>query len=282
VTLASRYWSSLTGGNGVPVPRARGRAGYGLGRRYLAALLGISLPPRPPAAQPPHRMTTETIPTGTPTANQPPSQATGALEADLTSVPRRRTAPPRRGWVLATGLSFAAGFVALAITFATGPGGPSSQTAGGPPGTEDPRTGETELPVPGDVGNNPPSSAGETPTLVPQTAVRFGAQTFPEVAQCEFLTGPGTVPAEGAAVLLATGIDRVTRYGATLTFTSAGWEAVTKIGTENDADQPFTLSIHAVSPEQAAELATGAPITGEPGRLLDTTSVIRNDVLGAC
>lgn len=45
--LAVRYWASLLGARRRSLyPAPRGRAGYSLGRRYLAALLGVRLPSR--------------------------------------------------------------------------------------------------------------------------------------------------------------------------------------------------------------------------------------------
>jgi len=49
--LVNRYWSSLTGSPQAATPPGRGRAGYSFVRRYIAALLGISLPPHPPQPQ---------------------------------------------------------------------------------------------------------------------------------------------------------------------------------------------------------------------------------------
>lgn len=46
--LAVRYWASLLGARhrSSMYPASRGRAGYSLGRRYVAALLGVRLPSR--------------------------------------------------------------------------------------------------------------------------------------------------------------------------------------------------------------------------------------------
>lgn len=87
MTFTRRYWASLTGRDGVSSHPERGRTGYSLGRRYLAALLGISLPTRPTDA----------------------SGTKWVLSGDLMD-----PAPPatrlRRKWAIATGLAVTAAF----------------------------------------------------------------------------------------------------------------------------------------------------------------------------
>lgn len=237
MSLASRYWASLTGRVAAPAPPQRGQTGYSLRRRYVAALLGITLSPTTSVAPQPSPAVSQTTP---------------------------RPARFGRGWALAAGMAVG-GLAVFSVVFVAGSGG-------SPVG-----------------GMAPPSFTESVPTGADgPERFSFRPRDTNEVSMCVTLTGEGTVPRQGAAVLMVHDSGEsgdFAHFGARLTFYGDHWRADIVLGGREDAGKRFALYIFAVSPEIAEQLASrGTMMAGEiPGeQLLDAMGVTRTGGTGNC
>src|SRR5262245_15422588 len=191
----------------------RGREGYSFGRRYVAALLGISLPPRPKTIPVAARQTFQAHTATWDAPTFPPP--TPVLAGNTFAAPRQRH---RNAWTLTTGWALGGAFVLAALFFVTvnhdsggaGSAAPISTTGAGE------STMDTAYPVP------------------PYNDFSFDDTNL--VPQCATLYGTGSLPPEGAAVIWVRPLgDLYIHYGGQVYFDEGiGWQADVRIGAAED------------------------------------------------
>jgi hypothetical protein len=276
--LAHRYWSTLTGASQAPTPTGRGRTGYNFGRRYVAALLGVSLPP--------HRSDTQKFATraswmSAPSTSPRQPAVTGSPPQQLRLSTSRHQARRRLRWELAAGLIGAAACLTMVMMAVVRISTPSS--VGAPP----PATSETG-PLVGGAEPTEQSTDADESRGAGESPIRdfaFDLWDGESVPQCTALEGWGWRPPEGDTVLTVQpyGND-VMSYATRLEFDGDVWRADNVvIGAPDDNGQPYELRVYAVSPDVADQLVSSGTWSGDiPGRLLARLDVVRVNDPGYC
>jgi hypothetical protein len=272
--LASRYWSTLIGVPRTEAPTGRGRAGYSFGRRYVAALLGVSLSPRTPE---PQRLATRVSRTPAPITSWRQPVVTGSPLQQLRWSAARNHSRRRTRWGL-----IGAAACALVITVAVVHTSTPPSVGAPPPATygQTPHPSDTDEPT--ESSDTGESTATEIP---PISDLAFDLRNGTAVPWCTAFEGSGSSPPEGDAVLTVQSYDDgVMYYKARLTFDGDVWRADNVvIGAPTDNDQPYELRVYAVTPDVADQLTSSHQgLPDIPGRLLAQLDVVRVNDPGYC